>query len=176
MTIDVVIDMPPVVPVGVMNDRDTRRIGYGMDAECAVDPADDAADHAADKSSDRTRVVAAHISTMSGAVGNPLRLRRQRTNQRCGEYAGDDDMQFHAMTPLVVCVGISPRRPQSRRLRGTIEAADFLRTSAANETQSQSLTYPDARCLPTTAAVFDCQSARMQVRCTHIGVIKGERE
>ncbi len=58
-----------------------------MDTEKAIDSADKAADHSADKASDRSRSLASHVSTVRDAVGNSLRLRRERASDRHRDYA-----------------------------------------------------------------------------------------
>ena len=56
--------------------------------DAAFNAADDAADRAADNGSDRTGGIAADVSTVSGAIGNSLRL---RGGQRGGDSGVNDD-------------------------------------------------------------------------------------
>lgn len=72
-----------------------------MNAEQTVDSADEPADDAADKPADRSGVMGADISAMRDPVGNALRLRRQRTDERCGDDAGKQNMRPHAIIPLL---------------------------------------------------------------------------
>ena len=59
--------------------------------------ADDATNRAADHRADRTRGVVAHIGAMGDAVGNALRLCRERRNQRCGDNGGcEHNLELHA--------------------------------------------------------------------------------
>src|SRR5580700_421622 len=80
--------------------RFLRRIGgvAGPDAEHAIDTADDATDRTADDRSDGSGRVVAHIGAMGDAVGNTLRLRRERRNERCGDGDGgcEHNLELHA--------------------------------------------------------------------------------
>lgn len=63
-----------------------------MDAEQTIDSANEAADDAADKAADRTGSLIADISTMRGALRNPLRLRSERDGHRCSDDARKQPM------------------------------------------------------------------------------------
>jgi hypothetical protein len=83
--VNVTRGMPHRVPA-VIDARLALAVGGigGPDAERALEAADDAADRAADHRPDRPGGVASDISAVGDAVGNALRLRRERASERCG--------------------------------------------------------------------------------------------
>ena len=66
------------------------------DSERAIDAADDATDRSADDRSDGSGRVVAHIGAMGDAVGNALRLRGERRNERCGDGGCEHKLELHA--------------------------------------------------------------------------------
>jgi len=93
--VNVTIRMANAVAIRV---RFLSRIGgiAGSDAEHAVDTADDATDRSADDRSDGAGRVVAHIGAMGDAVGNALRLRGERRNERCGDGDCEHNLELHA--------------------------------------------------------------------------------
>jgi hypothetical protein len=84
--------------------------------ERALDPADDTANRAADHGTDRASGLVTDLSTMCGAVGNALRLRRERASKGSGDTGRDYDMELHA-EPL--CFTQTPHvMGRTRPLRG----------------------------------------------------------
>lgn len=81
-----------------------RILCVGPDPEHAVDAANDAADRATDHRADRAGGVVAHIGAMGDAVGNALRLRRERRNQRCGDNSAgcEHNLELHVENPFLM--------------------------------------------------------------------------
>src|SRR5580704_10763232 len=115
--------------VAIIHVRLLRRIvGVGRpDAEHAIDAADDAANRAADHRADRAGGVVAHIGAMGDAVGNALRLCRERRNQRCGDNGGcEHNLELHVENPFLM----SRSRHMSRN-EGDRAAIAWRRSAAA---------------------------------------------
>lgn len=101
---NVAMGMPDPPPMVVMGEARSPRIGgivNGPDSEQAVDAADDAADRSADHRTDRSRRAVALINSMRYAVGNALRLRRERRTKRRNHDRCKHNVVLHA-TPLPV--------------------------------------------------------------------------
>ena len=80
------------------------RIG-GVDrphSEQTLNAANHAANRAADDCADRPGCIVADIGAVGDAVGNALRLRRERRRERCGGGGGEQNMKLHA-TPSFLC-------------------------------------------------------------------------
>jgi hypothetical protein len=96
---NVPIRMPHPMPVAI---HMRRIVGISRiarrDAEQTLNAADNAANRAADHGPDRPRRVVADISAMRDAVGNTLRLRRERHGEHCGKSGRDQNVKFHATT------------------------------------------------------------------------------
>lgn len=83
-----------------------------MDAKHAVDPADNAANYAADETPDRSRGLGAYIGAVRDALGDSLRLRRERISEGCGDNGRGQDTELHATTSFAMleCCGIAGNR------------------------------------------------------------------
>ncbi len=91
--------MPMMVVINRRRRRLLDRIGgidRSADSERTLDSADNAANRAADHRTDGARRLVADLSAVRGAVGNALRLRRERASERCGNSGRDYDMELHA--------------------------------------------------------------------------------
>jgi hypothetical protein len=77
----VMVGMPHVVVV-VIDWRRAFRISGGLDAEHAPDAAEDAADRAADHRPDGPGGLVSNINPVRDAVGNALRVGRERASER----------------------------------------------------------------------------------------------
>jgi hypothetical protein len=90
----------PHYAMPVMSARRSFRIGGvdRSDPEQAFDAADNAANRSADDRSDRPRCIHADGTAMGDALGNALRLRRERHGERCGYSGAKQDVNPHATT------------------------------------------------------------------------------
>jgi hypothetical protein len=103
--LSVAVRMPDAMAIEV---RLLRRIGgvSGSDAEHAIDAADNATDRTANHRADRASRVVAHIGAMGDTVGNALRLRRERRNERCGDDGGcEHNLELHVENPFLMSRG-----------------------------------------------------------------------
>jgi len=77
----VTVGMPHVV-VMVIDRRRAFRIAGGLHAEHAADAAENAADRAADHRPDGSRGLVSDVNPVRDAVGNALRVGRERASKR----------------------------------------------------------------------------------------------
>jgi len=87
------------MPVAIRGRRTVRIRGVARrDAEQALDAADNTANRTADHGPDGPCRVVADRGAMRDAVGNTLRLRRQRHGKRCGKSGCEQNVKLHAKT------------------------------------------------------------------------------